>query len=93
MVEGLYEKNRAYNLLILCSLNNEPRLPGDPHGEGEWLLSNEDGGRDSREASVELSLSQHYSQYEFILFLTSLDFFNTASQKARKIRLNFSKSI
>ena len=58
MVEGLYEKNRACNLLILCSLNNEP-LPGDPHGEGEWLLRSEEGGRDSREASVELSLSQH----------------------------------
>ena len=45
-------------LMILCPVNYEP-LPGDPQGEGEWLLSNEEGGRDNREASVELSLSQH----------------------------------
>ena len=59
MDEGLHEKNRVFSLLILFPVNYEP-LPGDPQGEGEWLLSNEEGGRDNREASVELSLSQHY---------------------------------
>ena len=46
---------------MLLSFVHDP-LPGDPHGEGEWLLNSEEGGRDNRETSVELSAREHYSQ-------------------------------
>lgn len=89
VVEGLYEKNRACNLLILCSLNNEPQP-----GYLETRTGRESGSSAGRTGAATTEKHRLSCLWVNIILSTNLLFFhwifiNTASQKARKICLNF----